>query len=182
MVSNLAILISGTGSNFQAILKAIKKNKLKANISIVISNNDDAKGLLIATKNNIETFVSKSETEIISKLKSVNPNLIVLAGYMKILSKDFIAEFTNKIINIHPSLLPEYKGLNTHKRVLSDNALWHGATVHYVTPELDSGPIIAQAKIRVKDNDTENSLKQRVLEQEHILYPYAINKVLTTND
>ena len=180
---NLCIFISGRGSNFAAIIKAIKEKKLKAKITCLITNNPKAKGLLIAKKNNIPTFIANyglgknfAEQEILNYLRKKEVNLIVLVGFMKILSSNFIENYPNKIINIHPSLLPKYKGLNTHEKVLKNKDKFHGATVHFVTKELDAGEIIVQEKVEITKNITLDNLKAEVLKIEHKIIVVAISK------
>lgn len=180
---SLAILISGNGSNLQAISDAIDAGQLNARIKLVISDQKNAYGLQRAKNANIDTMVlvkQKAQTRqqydqvLLDLLAPVKLNLIVLAGFMRILSSLFIRHYPNQIINIHPSLLPEYKGLNTHQRVLDAGETFHGATVHYVTEQLDAGKIILQSRIRVQPQDNEESLQHRVHQEEYIIYPRAI--------
>ena len=179
-----AVFISGTGSNLKNLIKfsLLKKSPIK--ISFIVSNNIKAKGLYFAKKYRIKkktyNFKNKklSENSILEELKKNKINLICLAGFMKILSANFIKKFNGNILNIHPSLLPKYKGLNTHKRVIENNEKFSGCTVHYVNSNLDSGKIILQKKILVSKKDTPATLKKKILKQEHILYPKAINKLL----
>ena len=179
----LVVLISGNGSNLQAIIDEIKNNNLPAEIVAVISNKDDAYGLERAKKENIDQQVLShrdfdNREDYDSALKVLidqyQPDLLILAGFMRILSNEFVEHYSNRMMNIHPSLLPKYKGLNTHQRVLDSGDKEHGCSVHFVTPELDDGPVILQAKITVDDNDTADSLARKVHEQEHIIYPKAI--------
>ncbi len=179
----LVVLISGRGSNLQALIDAIDSGYLDAKIVAVLSNNKDAKGLERAQSFDIPIFfvdpkqASTREDYDLSLIKIIAPfapDLLVLAGYMRILSAAFVQEFLGKIINIHPSLLPAYKGLNTHQRVIDAKEAYHGATVHFVTEALDDGEIIIQSRIAILPNDTAESLQQRVLEEEHIIYPRAI--------
>ena len=180
-----AVFISGTGSNLKSLIKfsLLKKSPIK--IQIVISNNKKAKGLNFSKKYNIESkifnFKNKkiAENKILKNLKIKKIELICLAGFMKILSKTFIKKFKGKILNIHPSLLPKYKGLNTHKRVLANNEKFSGCTVHIVNSKLDSGKIILQKKVKLHKKETIENLKKKILKQEHILYPKAIKKFLT---
>ena len=178
-----AIFISGKGSNLKNLYKFSKLKISPINISLVISNNRNAKGLLFAKSKKIEKKVynfkkdKNCEKKILNDLKKKKINFICLAGFMKILSKEFIKKFNGKIINIHPSLLPKYKGLNTHKRVLENQEKFSGCTVHFVSSRLDSGKIILQKKVRVFKKDSLVSLSKRILKQEHILYPKAINKI-----
>jgi len=179
----LVVLISGNGSNLQAIIDDIANNNLPAQIVAVISNKADAYGLKRAKKAGIEQrvlsysdFTDRNHYDIALKhlIDEFQPDLIILAGFMRILSNEFVEHYSQKMMNIHPSLLPKYKGLNTHQRVLDAGDKEHGCSVHFVTPELDDGPVILQAKVEVKDNDTAEILAARVHEQEHIIYPKAI--------
>lgn len=187
MKKNIIVLISGRGSNLESIISATNKKNFPARISLVISDNENAFGLEIAKKNHIENTVIKQmkisdknlfEENLASKIIQYSPNLICLAGFMRVLSKSFIEKFRGKIINIHPSLLPDYKGLNTHKRAIEAKEKYSGCTVHYVTEELDSGQIIAQEKVLIDPNDTPETLGRRVLEREHIIYPKTIESLL----
>tara|TARA_Y100000816_G_C26099932_1_gene582731 strand:- start:1074 stop:1658 length:585 start_codon:yes stop_codon:yes gene_type:complete len=182
---NISIFISGTGSNLKnLIIHSFKKNS-KFKITLIITNNPKAKGLNFAKKFKIEkkiinySNIKNAEKKILIELKKNKVNLICLAGFMKILSKNFIKNFKGKIINIHPSLLPKYKGLNTHKRAMNNREKYSGCTVHYVNSKLDSGKIILQKKVRILKNDTFKSLNKRVLKHEHIIYPKALKKVLS---
>ncbi len=181
-----AVFISGTGSNLKNLIKFSYKKKSPISIDLVISNKKKAKGLNFAKKNKIENKIinfkkpKHSEKKILQILNKKKIKLICLAGFMVILSKNFLKNFRGKVLNIHPSLLPKYKGLNTHKKVLARNEKFSGCTVHYVTSKLDSGKIILQKKIRIKRADTEKKLKNRILKEEHKLYPKAINKILTS--
>ena len=182
---NVAVFISGNGSNLKNLIIYSFKKKSKFKINLVISNNSKAKGLLIAKKFKIkQKFIKYSETKSFEKkvfleLKKNKINFICLAGFMKILSKNFIKSFYGKITNIHPSLLPRYKGLNTHQRAIDNKEKYSGCTVHYVSSRLDSGKIILQKKVKIFKNDTINKLAKRVLKQEHLLYPKALNKILS---
>tara|TARA_Y100001970_G_C14171205_1_gene824280 strand:- start:230 stop:811 length:582 start_codon:yes stop_codon:yes gene_type:complete len=181
--TNTAVFISGKGSNLKSLINFSKTKRSPISINLVISNNNKSKGLEIAKKFKIKRKIfnfkkkSISEKEILFELKKNNISLICLAGFMKILSKYFIKKYKGKILNIHPSLLPKYKGLNTHKRVISNKELYSGCTVHYVNSKLDSGKIIIQKKVKIRKNDTPNSLSKRILIQEHKLYPKAILKI-----
>ena len=178
-----AVFISGTGTNLESLIKFSKKKRSPFIVQLIISNNLRSKGLRFAKifgiKKRIFKFKKKKldEKKILKILKFEKINLICLAGFMKILSKSFIKNFKGKILNIHPSLLPKYKGLNTHKRVLLNKEKYTGCTVHFVSPNLDSGKIIMQKKIKVKKNDTPKKLAKRVLIEEHKLYPKAILKI-----
>ena len=178
-----AVFISGNGSNLKSLIKFSKIKKSPISINLIISNNPKAKGLKLGKINNIKKKVFKFsknyeiEKRILSVLKKHEIKMICLAGFMKILSKNFITKFSGKILNIHPSLLPKYKGLNTHQRVLNNNERYSGCTVHFVNSKLDSGKIILQKKIRIAKNETKNSLARKILFQEHKLYPRAILRV-----
>ena len=177
-----AVFISGTGSNLKNLIKYSKLKKSPISINLIVSNTKKAKGLKYSLKYNIEKKIINLnkkifENQLINFLVNKEIKLICLAGFMKILSKNFIKKFNGKIINIHPSLLPKYKGLNTHKRVLENQEKFSGCTVHFVSSRLDSGKIILQKKVRVFKKDSLVSLSKRILKQEHILYPKAINKI-----
>ena len=180
---NTAVFISGNGSNLKNLIKFSLQKKSPIQIRYVVSNNKNAIGLQYPKKFKIDFKVysflnkSKSENKILKDLKDKNIKLICLAGFMKVLSKNFIKKFSNKILNIHPSLLPKYKGLNTHKRVIENNEKFSGCTVHYVNSKLDSGRIILQKKVRVKKKENFKTLEKRILKQEHILYPKALMKI-----
>ncbi len=181
---NTAVFISGTGSNFKNLLNFSLKKSSPIKIIFVYSNFTKAKGLKYAKNNKIHiySFVNKkfnlSENKLLKILNKKKIKLICLAGFMKILSKRFLKKFNGCVLNIHPSLLPKYKGLNTHQRVLDNREKYSGCTVHLVTSKLDSGKIILQKKIKVKKNDSARSLKRRILKEEHKIYPKAINKLL----
>ena len=178
-----AVFISGTGSNLKTLIKFSKKNQSPISIDLIISNNPKAKGLVHGKKFKIKTKVFnfkkkiKCENKILASLKNYDINMIFLAGFMEILSKNFIVKFKGKILNIHPSLLPKYKGLNTHQRALNNNEKYSGCTVHFVNSKLDSGKVILQKKVKISKNDTKDSLAKKILVQEHKLYPKAILKV-----
>ena len=179
-----AVFISGTGSNLKSLIKFSKLKKSPVIIKMIISNNSKSKGLQYAKiykiKKKIFDFKNTlSEKKVIFELKKNNINLICLAGFMKILSKSFIKNFKGKILNIHPSLLPKYKGLNTHERAIKNKDKYSGCTVHFVNSKLDSGKIISQKKVKINKFDTPKSLAKRILIQEHKLYPAAIMKVLS---
>ena len=183
---NTAVFISGRGSNLKSLIKYSKKNNSPMIIRLVISNNLKAKGLIYAKNSKIKTYVTDyknvniSEKKLLKKLFKYKINLICLAGFMKILSGNFIKKFKKPILNIHPSLLPKYKGLNTHKKVINNKEKYSGSTVHLVSSKLDSGPIILQKKIKVSKFDNEKTLEKKILKIEHILYPKAIKKFLTS--
>lgn len=179
----LVVLISGNGSNLQAIIDNIAHNDLPAQIVAVISNRADAYGLERAKQAGIEQrvlspkkFTNRDEYDRALKalIDSYQPDLVILAGFMRILSHEFVQHYLNKMMNIHPSLLPKYKGLNTHQRAIDAGEKEHGCSVHFVTPELDDGPVILQATVEVKSSDTAETLAERVHEQEHRIYPEAI--------
>ena len=179
-----AVFISGTGSNLKNLIKFSKTKISPILIKLIISNSKKAKGLKYSTQYNIEKKIVNfnnnfSENKILNYINKKNIKFICLAGFMKILSKNFIGKFKGKIVNIHPSLLPKYKGLNTHKRALKNKEKFSGCTVHYVTIKLDSGKIILQKKVKIKKKDTVNSLKKKVLKKEHQLYPSAIIKIFS---
>ncbi|MFL2795307.1 MAG: phosphoribosylglycinamide formyltransferase [Paracoccaceae bacterium] len=179
----VAILISGSGTNMVQLIKSMDDNH-PAYPSVVISNNSDAPGLEkaqhlgvpteIINENYIKDNNLEFEKELIKILKLYNVELICLAGFMKILSKKFINNFKDRILNIHPSLLPKYKGLNTHARVIASNDTIAGCSVHLVTPELDGGPVLAQTEVAIKKNETAESLASKVLIEEHVLYPKVL--------
>ena len=179
-----AVFISGTGSNLRSLIKFSKSNKSPISIILVVSNNPKAKGLnytkIYKIKKKVLNFKNKklAESKLISVLKINNIEMICLAGFMKVLSKNFIREFKGKILNIHPSLLPKYKGLNTHERALNNKDKYSGCTVHFVSSKLDSGRIILQKKVKILKNETKSSLAKKVLVQEHKIYPKAILKIL----
>ena len=180
-----AVFISGTGSNLKSLIKFSKTKKSPISINLIISNNPKAKGLKLGKINKIKRKVYdfnkryKIENRILSDLKEHKVKMICLAGFMEILSKNFITKFKGKILNIHPSLLPKYKGLNTHQRALNNNDKYSGCTVHFVNSKLDSGKIILQKKVKISKNDTKNSLARKVLIQEHKLYPKSISKIFS---
>lgn len=179
----LVVLVSGSGSNLQAIINAIQTGSLNARIAAVISNRADAYGLQRAADAGIHaetldhtTFDRREafDQALQQRVDSFNPDLVVLAGFMRIFTPGFARHYAGRMLNIHPSLLPRYKGIHTHRRVLEDGAHEHGVSVHFVSPELDGGPVIMQAKVPVLPSDTEASLAQRVQVQEHIIYPRVV--------
>ena len=178
-----AVFISGTGSNLKSLIKFSKSKKSPISVNFIVSNNPKAKGLNYAKKFKIKkavlNFQNKilSENKLLSILKKNNIEMICLAGFMKILSKNFIKKFKGKILNIHPSLLPKYKGLNTHEKALINKEKYSGCTVHIVNSRLDSGKIILQKKVKISENETVDSLAKKILVQEHKLYPKAILKI-----
>ena len=181
---NTAVFISGSGSNLNSIIKNSLKKNFPIKISLVISNNKNAYGINYAKNNKIKFKIINSkkminfESKTLIILKKNNIKLICLAGFMKVLSDKFIKDFKYKILNIHPSLLPKYKGLNTHKRVLKNKEKFSGCTVHYVTNKLDSGGVILQKKVRIIKADNEKTLRKKILKIEHLLYPKAIKLAL----
>ena len=177
-----AVFISGTGSNLKSLIQFSKLKKSPIVIEMIISNNAKSKGLQYANIYKIKKRVfdfkkSLSEKVIIDELKQNNINLICLAGFMKILSKSFIKNFKGKILNIHPSLLPKYKGLNTHEKAIKNKDKYSGCTVHFVNSKLDAGKIINQKKVKINKLDTHKTLAKKILIQEHKLYPAAIMKI-----
>ena len=180
---NIAVLISGSGSNLQSIIDNIKQGNINANIACVISNNPDAYGLVRAKQARIPTHIVKHtqfstreefEKELINTLKVYEVDLVILAGFMRILSSYFVSAYKDKILNIHPSLLPKLPGLHTHHRAIEAGETKHGCSVHLVTTDLDQGPLIIQATVPVQVSDSPDSLAKRVLEKEHIIYSLAI--------
>jgi phosphoribosylglycinamide formyltransferase-1 len=180
-----AVFISGTGSNLKSLIKFSKLKKSPISIDIIVSNNLKSKGLkfskIYKIKKKVYEFKNHelAEKKILNELKKNKINLICLAGFMKVLSRVFIKNFNGKILNIHPSLLPKYKGLNTHERAIMNNDKYSGCTVHYVNTKLDSGKIINQKKVRINKSDTAKILAKKILTQEHKLYPEAILKVFS---
>ncbi|MDC3205934.1 phosphoribosylglycinamide formyltransferase [Candidatus Pelagibacter sp.] len=180
---NCAVFISGTGSNLKSLIQFSKKKNSPISIKLIISDNTKAKGLkfgkIFKISNKVFNYNNKliAEKKIISEIKDKKIKLICLAGFMKILSKDFIKNFKGKILNIHPSLLPKYKGLNTHQRTISNCEKYSGCTVHFVNSRLDSGKIVLQKKVRISKNETAKSLAKKILSHEHKLYPKAIKKI-----
>lgn len=182
-MKKIVILISGRGSNMQAIVQAAQREQWPAEIAAVISNKPDAAGLQFAQSQAISTLVVESKSfasresfdqALQAEIDKIGADLVVLAGFMRILTPGFVQHYANRIINIHPSLLPSFIGLHTHQQALDAGVKLHGATVHFVTAELDHGPIIDQVSIRVFNDDTADSLAQRLLEKEHIIYPRAV--------
>ena len=180
---NIGVLASGRGTNLQAIIEAVKEGKIEGRISIVISDNRDAFALKSAKQNNIETeyinfksFKNREDydKEIMECLKEKDIDLVVLAGYMRILSSYFIKMYKNRIMNIHPALLPSFPGLHAQRQAVEYGVKISGCTVHFVDEGVDSGPVILQKAVEVKDNDTEESLAERILKEEHQIYPRAI--------
>jgi phosphoribosylglycinamide formyltransferase-1 len=182
-MKNLVILISGRGSNMRVIAEAAQREQWDCQIAAVISNRADAPGLSLAAEKKIPTNVVESaafadrdhfDAALQKTIDLYAPDLIILAGFMRILTTSFVGHYRGRMINIHPSLLPSFPGLATHRQALAAGVKIHGATVHFVTPDLDHGPIIAQAAVSVLPSDTEESLRERVLQQEHVIYPQAV--------
>jgi len=180
---NIGVLVSGRGSNLQAVIDAIESKKIKAEIAVVISNVPGVMALDRAKKHGIKTVVIESkehsdkssyEKQVIKALEDENVGLVCLAGYMKLLSQELVHHFRGKIMNIHPALLPAFPGLHVQKKALEYGVKYSGCTVHFVDEGCDTGPIIIQAVVPVLDNDTEETLSARILEQEHKIYPEAI--------
>ena len=183
MSSRIVVLISGGGTNLQAIIDACKSADYPGEVVGVVSNKADAYGLTRAQNANIETFTLSHKTfesresydqALISNIDQLKPDVIVLAGFMRILTPAFVQHYQGKLLNIHPSLLPKYQGLNTHQRAIDAGDTEHGVSVHFVTEELDGGPVILQAKVPVFDGDTSDDLAERVHEQEHRIYPLVV--------
>tara|TARA_B100001027_G_scaffold37099_2_gene23123 strand:+ start:4106 stop:4687 length:582 start_codon:yes stop_codon:yes gene_type:complete len=179
MEFRIAIFISGNGSNMLNIIEACKNNILESEVLVVVADNDKAGGINFAKQKRIDTFVIKKssfetiedfDNELLKLLNISGINLVCLAGYMSILSHNFLKKWKYKIINIHPSLLPKYKGLNTHKRVIQNNEVFSGCTVHYVDKDIDSGQIIDQKKVRILESDDKLTLQKKILKEEHKLY------------
>ena len=181
----IAVLISGNGSNLEALIDACKKNLINGSVEIIISNNPDAYGIQRAKNHSIDykiidnnRFQTREDFDraLVEELQDSNPDLIVLAGFMRILTPVMIEAFKNKIINIHPSLLPKYPGLDTHNSVVKNGDLKHGVTIHYVNEVLDGGQIIAQGEISVNENETSEELKTRIHAIEHVMLPMVVSK------
>ncbi len=194
-MKNIVILISGSGSNMAAIIRTAEEHnwakRLNARVSAVISNKADAEGLAFAKQHGIATAVvdhkafaaepqprEAFDAALMTEIDQHQPHLVVLAGFMRILTPGFVAHYEGRLINIHPSLLPAFTGLNTHARAIEAGCKFAGATVHWVTAELDHGPILAQAIVPVLSDDTADTLAARVLTQEHLIYPKAVEELL----
>ncbi len=183
MSKRIVVLISGSGSNLQAIMDAIDAGQINGRIAAVLSNKADAYGLERAQKANIPALILKHtefddresfDQAMIEKIDHYQPDLIILAGFMRILTAEFVRHYQGRMLNIHPSLLPKYKGLHTHKRAIEAGDLYHGCTVHFVTEELDGGPLAVQGKVSIDMDDNEDSLQQKVHAVEHKIYPLAV--------
>ncbi|EHG6156816.1 phosphoribosylglycinamide formyltransferase [Escherichia fergusonii] len=181
---NIVVLISGNGSNLQAIIDACKVNKIKGTVRAVFSNKADAFGLERAREAGIPTHVLSAndfanrdafDKQLIAEIDNYTPDVVVLAGFMRILSPRFVEHYAEKLLNIHPSLLPKYPGLHTHRQALENGDKEHGTSVHFVTDELDGGPVILQARVPVFAGDTEDDVTARVQTQEHAIYPLVIS-------
>ncbi len=179
----VAVLISGSGTNLQAIIDAVAAGDLNAELVAVISDNPDAFGLQRAADANIaaqhiafDEFADRTDydTALHEQLLNINPDLVVLAGYMRIIADRTVEQYAGRMLNVHPSLLPAYPGLNTHRRALEANEQWHGTTVHFVIPELDAGPPVLQYRVKIHPHDTEHSLRARVQKGEYRIYPLCI--------
>ncbi len=183
----VSVFISGRGTNLKSLINFSKKKNSRIKINLIISNNKNAKGLYFAIKNKINFLIvnyknkKTAEHKILFNLKKNNVDLICLAGFMKILSKRLIVKYKGRILNIHPSLLPKYKGLNTHKRVIKNKEKFTGCSVHLVNSKLDSGKVISQKKIIILKNDNEKTLAKRLLKIENQLYPKALKKLIYSN-
>ena len=184
---NIVILISGRGSNMEAIVKAAAAEQWPARVAAVVSNRADAEGLQFAQQHGIATAVVANrdyptresfDAALQLVIDAHQPDLVVLAGFLRILTPGFVEHYAGRLLNIHPSLLPAFPGLHTHRQALEAGVKTHGATVHFVTAELDHGPIVAQAEVEVLGGDTEASLSLRVLEQEHVIYPRAVRQFI----
>jgi phosphoribosylglycinamide formyltransferase-1 len=185
---SLVILISGRGSNMVSIVEAIQHDNLPAQVSAVISNRPQAPGLDYAAAQYIPTTTIDHQAyddrlsfdhALAEEVNKYQPDLVILAGFMRILTPEFVQQFSGKLINIHPSLLPKFTGLNTHQRAIDAGEAEHGASIHYVTEELDGGPVVLQARVTVLPDDTSDTLAKRVLAEEHKLYPEAIRQIAT---
>lgn len=186
-MKNIVILISGRGSNMEAIVKAAQAESWPARVAAVISNRADAEGLRFAASHGIATAVVANrdyptreafDAALQEVVDGFAPDLVVLAGFLRILTAGFVEHYASRMLNIHPSLLPAFPGLHTHRQALAAGVKTHGATVHFVTADLDHGPIVCQAEVDVKQGDTEDTLALRVLEQEHVIYPRAVREFI----
>ena len=186
-MKRIVILISGRGSNMESMMRTAAAERWSAQIAAIISNKPDAAGLEVARAAGIPTAVvnhrdyvgrESFDAALAAAIDPYQPDLVVLAGFMRILTDTFVHHFAGRLVNIHPSLLPSFVGLDTHQRAIDAGVKFHGATVHFVTPELDHGPIIAQAVVPVHENDDAETLAARVLEQEHLIYPRAVHDLL----
>lgn len=183
-MKNIVVLISGNGSNLQAIIDACKQKKINGTIRAVFSNKADAFGLERAREENIPAHALEAsqfsgreafDRELVQEIDAYAPDVVVLAGYMRILSPAFVGHYAGRLLNIHPSLLPKYPGLHTHRQVMENGDEEHGTSVHFVTDELDGGPVILQAKVPVFEGDSEDDVTERVQTQEHAIYPLVVS-------
>ncbi|MBT8115799.1 MAG: phosphoribosylglycinamide formyltransferase [Arenicella sp.] len=182
-MTKAVILISGSGSNLQAFIDSVAAGELPVSIELVISNNADAYGLQRARLAGIATdyidhrnFASRAEFDqaMMDRIDLAEPDIVILAGFMRIFTAEFVEHYSERLVNIHPSLLPKFPGTNTHRRAIDAAEKWHGVTIHFVVPEVDAGPIILQGRIPIRHNDTPESLQQRIHRVEHRLYPLAV--------
>ncbi len=182
-LTRAVVLISGGGSNLQAFIDQIQGGELPITISLVVSNNANAYGLERAANAGINTktidhqdYESRLSFDrtLMREIDAAEPDIVILAGFMRILTEEFVNHYRNRLVNIHPSLLPKFPGTNTHQRALDADDQWHGASIHFVVPEVDAGPIILQGRLRINPNDTCTSLQQRIHKIEHVLYPLAV--------
>lgn len=195
MVKRAVVLISGSGTNLQAFIDQIKRNELPLKIDLVLSNRPNAFGLQRAIDAGIDAecidhrdYDSRLafDQALINRIEKNTPDIVILAGFMRILTAEFVNHYQNRLINIHPSLLPKFPGVNTHQRAIDAHEAWHGASIHYVVPEVDAGPVILQGRLAITQNDTATSLQHRIHKIEHQIYPLAAKWLaqgrLTIND
>ena len=182
-VTRAVILISGSGSNLQAFIDQVNSGDLELDIRLVVSNKADAYGLERAANANIDTACINHrdydsrlafDQALMQCIDQVEPDIIILAGFMRILTPEFVNHYQGRLVNIHPSLLPKYPGVDTHQRAIDAGDQWHGASIHFVVPEVDAGPVILQGRLAINENDTADSLQQRIHKVEHKLYPLAV--------
>ncbi|NND81988.1 MAG: phosphoribosylglycinamide formyltransferase [Gammaproteobacteria bacterium] len=182
-MTRAVVLISGSGSNLQAFIDQVDQGELPIDLSLVVSNNPDAYGLTRAQQAGIDTacinhrdFDSREEFDqaLLDRIDMAEPDIVILAGFMRILTAEFVHHFENRLVNIHPALLPKFPGTDTHQRAINAGEHWHGATIHFVVPEVDAGPIILQGRIQVRRGESAEQLQQRVHKIEHRLYPLAV--------
>lgn len=182
-VTRAVILISGSGSNLQAFIDQVDSGDLELDIRLVVSNKAEAYGLERATNANIDTACINHrdydsrlafDQALMQCIDQVQPDIIILAGFMRILTPEFVNHYQGRLVNIHPSLLPKYPGVDTHQRAIDAGDQWHGASIHFVVPEVDAGPVILQGRLAINENDTADSLQQRIHKIEHKLYPLAV--------
>ena len=182
-VKRAVVLISGSGSNLKAFIDQVDAGELNIDLCLVISNKPDAYGLERASKANIKSdcishkdYASRLEFDraLMQRIDQANPDIVILAGFMRILTEEFVNHYADRLVNIHPSLLPKFPGIDTHQRAIESGEQWHGASIHFVVPEVDAGPIILQGRLAVNADDTPHSLQQRIHKIEHKLYPLAV--------